>query len=119
MTKIRQIEYPIWAMVKCSDGWHTLFPAVMTFKMDIRADQVVHVDGFQIESRRAVKAGESISVILVDLSSVISIEAIQQSATAKATTTNPWFIAHKDDLEPSGRNAAIEAWRAVIEYAAK
>jgi len=111
----RQIDYPILAMVKCSDGMHTLFPAVLTFKIDIKAGETVHVDGFQIESKRAVKAGKSISVILVGLSSMISIETTQESANAGATA-NPWFTAHKDDLELSGRNAAIEAWQLVTEY---
>jgi len=110
----RQIDYPIWAMVKCADGWHTIFPAILKFKIDMKAGAVLHVDDLQIDSKRAAKAGDSVSIILVNSAtgfSMLSIETTQPSA--------PWFTAYKDGLPPAGRHAALEAWRAARDYVGK
>jgi len=109
----RQIDYPIWAMVKCADGWHTIFPAVLKLKTDIKPGAVVRVDGFQIDSKRAARAGDSISIILVAFAGGFSMVSIQTQQSS------PWFTAYKDDLAPAGRPAALEAWRAALDYVAK
>jgi len=111
----KQIEFPIVAMVKTSDGRpHTCFPGSLVLKVDIKADEVVHVGDFQIESKRSMKKGESLSVILVGLSAMLSIDALEQNGSTTAAA--PWFTAYKSDLGAGDRAAAIEAWRTINEH---
>ncbi len=61
-----QIAYPNAAIVASSDGHgHTLFLAVLMAKTDIKAGETLRSDGYQIETKRAVKAGGSISVLYI------------------------------------------------------
>ena len=104
-----QVQYPILAMVKCSGDFHIIFPAVLKAKIDIKAGGALKADGYQIEAKRAVKAGESISVLLID-DSLLSVEA---------SDAKPWFTAYKDDTKPSDRAALVEAWKVENERAGK
>ena len=63
---------------------------------------------------RAAKAGDPVSIILVAFAggfSMVSIEKTQEST--------PWFTAYRDDLPPAGHHAALEAWRAALDYVGK
>lgn len=106
----QQVAYPISALVRCSDGKaQNLFPAVMEVKIDIKAGEVVHSEGYQIESSRSVKAGESIPSLFVGESSVLSIETAEGTNTTK--DVRPCITAFKEDVKPNDRSTAIEAWR--------
>jgi len=101
-------KYPVVGMVKTSDGnIHWLYPAVLKAKTDIQAGKVVQGDGYQIETERSVKAGDSISVLVVG-GVILSIEGTAAS--------KPWFTASKNGARPNDRASAIKAWRIEKAY---
>jgi hypothetical protein len=103
------VNYPIMAMVKCSDGnFQVLFAATTTIKVDIKAGEVIHSEDFEIEAKRAVKAGEIIPTILVG-NSPISIEAGPQ-AKDSSDKPKPFLTIFKDDVKKEDRALALEAW---------
>jgi hypothetical protein len=108
-----QVAYPILALVKCSDGAHGLFPSVLKINTDIRVGETLKSDGYQIEAMRAVKAGESISVLRSG-ESLLSVETAD--AGKDRSEAKPWFTAFKDDVKASARAALVEAWRTVNEH---
>ena len=103
-----KVQFPILAMVKCSDGFHGIFPAVLKMKADVVAGETLKADGYQIDSNRAVKAGNSISVLLIG-DSLLSAEAAEE--VKNKSESKPWFTAHKDEMKPGERAALVEAWR--------
>jgi hypothetical protein len=74
-----KVQYPILASIKSSDGnFHTVLPGVLKSKVSINAGVAVHFGGYQIDVDRPVKAGESISSLLVAFAggySFLSVEA--------------------------------------------
>ncbi len=108
-----QVAYPIFAMVKSADGFHSVFPAILKTKTDIKAGEMLRSDGYQIESKRAVRAGASIPVLCIgnSLLSVETTEGAKDKSTAK-----PWLTAYKDDTTASDRAALVEAWRLENEH---
>jgi hypothetical protein len=108
-----QVAYPILAMVKSSDGFHSLFPAVLKAKTDIKAGETLRSDGYQIEAKRAVKAGDSIPVLFIG-DSLLSVEAA--TGAKNKGEAEPWFAAYKDDTKASDHAALVEAWRLENEH---
>jgi hypothetical protein len=105
-------KYPVVSMVKTSDGtFHSLYPGILKSKTDIKAVNVFHSDGYQIAAERPVKAGEAISVLVVG-DGILSIEGTVDGS-------KPWFAAFKDDMKPSDRASAIQAWRTGKEHVGK
>jgi hypothetical protein len=103
-------EYPVAAIVKTSDGkFCALHPAILKAKIDTKAGNVVHSDGYQIEVQRSFKAGEAIPVLVVG-DGILSIEATHVDGS------KPSFAAFKDDMKPNARASAIEAWRTAKEH---
>ena len=103
--------YPIWASLKCSDGnFRSVFPVVLKAKVDIKTGEVIHSDGYEIEVKRAVKAGDSIPAIRVGPTSVLSAETVQ------GDEKTPWFTAFKEDTNANDRSIAIKAWRVEKDY---
>jgi len=51
-----QVAYPILAMVKSSDGFHSLFPGILKVKTDIKAGETLRSDGYEIQAKREIKA---------------------------------------------------------------
>jgi hypothetical protein len=103
------VAYPVMAMVKCSDGnFQVLFAAKTTIKVDMKAGEVIHSEGFSIEAKRAIKAGETIPTILIG-DSPISIEADSQAQDSKAKP-KPFLTIFKDDAKKEDRALALEAW---------
>jgi hypothetical protein len=110
-------ECPVVAMVKTSDGnFHSLYPAILKAKTDIKAGNVVHSDGYQIQAERSVKAGESISVLVLG-DAILSIEAAPSPSVV--AHSKPWFTAFKDDMKPNDHASAIEAWRTEKQHITK
>ena len=108
------IAFPIYAAVNCSDGnWWALYPAILKAKTDIKAGAVLHSDGYQIETSRAVKAGESISVLLLGDWFLLSIEAAD--GVRKRDDLKPWLTVVKDDVKATDRASAFQAWRIEAE----
>jgi hypothetical protein len=108
-----QVAYPIFAMVKSADGFHSVFPAILKAKTDIKAGETLRSDGYQIEAKRAVKAGDSIPVLFVG-DSLLSVEAA--TGAKNKGEAEPWFAAYKDDTKASDRAALVEAWRLENEH---
>lgn len=109
--------YPLAAMVKCSNGkFQGLYPAILKAKTDIGAGKLLHSDGYQIEAKRTIKAGESFSVLAVG-DGLLSIEVAERAT--KDSDGKPWFTAFKDDMKPNDRTCAIEAWRIEKEHVGK
>jgi len=97
-------HFPIVGMVKTSDAkFHALYPAVLKVKTDIKPGAVLHAGGYQIEAKRQVKSGESISVLVVG-DGILSVEAVDDAGS------KPWFAAFKDDMTRNDRASAIETW---------
>jgi len=104
------VKYPIWGLVKCSDGnFKSIFPVVLKVNVDIKAGDVIHSDGYEIEVKRSVKAGDSISAVRVGPTSVLSAEA--DEGAKKSSEAKPWFTAFKEDTTANDRSTTIEAWR--------
>ena len=76
-------------------------------KTGIKAGEKLNSDGYQIEPKRAVKAGDSVAVFLIG-GSLLSIEAAN-GATAKGEA-KPWFTAYRDDMKASDRAGVVQAW---------
>jgi hypothetical protein len=106
----RTVRYPIFGDVRASNGERqVLIPATLKVKVDIQVGQVLHTKEpqvFDITATRSIKAGESFSVIFVnvknDTPSILSVE------TANGA---PFFTAFLHGDNPDARRAAIEAWR--------
>jgi hypothetical protein len=60
-----KIAYPILAMVKSGQSFVVIFPGLLKAKTDIKVGETVRSDGYQVETKRAVNAGDSISVLFV------------------------------------------------------
>jgi len=108
-----QVTYPILAMVKSSDRFHIIFPALLKAKLDINASETLRLDGYQIETKRAVKAGDTIPVLLID-DTLLSVEPAD--AAKDKSNTKPWFAAYKDSTKLSDRPALVEVWRVNNEH---
>jgi hypothetical protein len=103
-----QLTYPIMAMVKSSDGFHRIFPALLKTKIDIKAGEPLRFDGYQIETKPVVKAGDTIPVLLIG-DAMLSVEPAE--GAKDKSDTKPWFAAYKDGTKLSDRPALVEVWR--------
>jgi transcriptional regulator CtsR len=91
--ELNNLAYPIVAMIKgSSDRTFTVVPAVLKAKMDIEPNRIMRSSGYAIESRRSIKAGDSIPVLIVG-DHVLSVEAAED---ADGGETKPWFTALLD-----------------------
>lgn len=107
-----QVSFPILAMVKCTDGsTFTLFPAVLEFKVDVKTGEVLHLDGYQIEVKRPVTAGESIPSIIIRGDTILSLEAVD--GVKEGSKAEPFLTAFKEDAISDYRSDAFEVWRNV------
>ena len=110
-------QYPILAMVKCADGnYHGIFPAVLKTKVNYKAGQLIHANGYAINASYPVKAGDVIPVLCIgnkegDAPSLLSIEA------TKGAGAKPWFSAFPDCATMKDNDIAISAWRTEKERA--
>lgn len=79
-----KIKCPIIGAVKGLNGdVQVLLPALMRFKVDIPAGRVLHSTGslgFDIESTRSIKAGDTIAVLFVSGPATLAIEATDRTA---------------------------------------
>jgi len=104
------VGYPMMAMLKCSDGnFCDVFPVILKAKIEIKAGELIHSDGYAIDVKRSVKAGDSIPAIRVGKTFVLSVEAAEGAKTSGEA--EPWFTALKEDTKANDRSTAIEAWR--------
>lgn len=106
----KQVAYPV---VVVGLG-HTLLTAVLRAKTDIKAGERLRSDGYQIETKRAVRAGDSISMFFVIGNANISLLSIEAASDGK-----PWFAAFTDDMKPDARTSAVEIWGMVKEHVAQ
>lgn len=110
----KKVQYPVIAMVRASDGiFYILTPGVLKLKVDIKAGEALHSNDYDIETKRSLKAGDSIPVLHCGNRSLISVEAAE--GIKKGVKAEPWFTAFLK--ENSGtRNATIEAWRIEMDH---
>lgn len=106
-----QITYPIMAMVRSTDGFHSIFPAVLKAKIDIKAGETLRLDGYQVETKRALKTGDTIPVLLIG-DALLSVEA----AEGNKSDATPLFAAYKDGTKVSDRAPLVEVWRVENEH---
>lgn len=113
----KTVEYPVMATLKCSHGVHSVFLALMSLKSEIKAGQKTIADGYQIEAKRAVRVGDSISVLVIPQSPLFGIVAIEDTKeSSKKGEAEPIFIAQKAEANPEDKAVLIEAWRLVREH---
>jgi hypothetical protein len=103
-----QVVFPILGIVKASGSFQTLLPGVLRVKIDIGAGEALRADGYEIVAKRAVSAGNSISVLIVE-DALLSVEAA--GAAGKGGGEKPWFVAFKDGAKSTARASAVETWR--------
>jgi len=88
--KLKQFAYPFVAMVKSSNGEaFTIFPAVLKAKIDIKTGNVMHLKGFAIETKRPIKAGDKIPVLVIG-DNILSVDAVKRT---DGSEDMPWFTA--------------------------
>jgi hypothetical protein len=102
--------YPIQGMVKSSNGeFHSLFPAILKAKIDIKPGAVLHSGNYNIETNQFVKAGDSIPVFLVGKRAILSIKAAE--GAGNGSKIQPLLMVFASDAKPDERRAAVEAWQ--------
>lgn len=104
-----QVAYPIMV----AGLGYTILTAVLKPKTDLQAGQTLHSDGYQIETKRAVRADDSISVLYVIGNMNISLLSMEAASDGK-----PWFAAFMDDMNQDARASAIEMWRIANHHVA-
>ena len=102
-------DYPIIASVKGSDGIpRTVLPATIEAKIAVPSGRI-QSGGYLIETKRPIKPGDSIPVLVVSGATVVSIEAASSKTTSN---TEPWLFAIKESSNGKvSRAMATEAWR--------
>ena len=115
---INEVQYPILSIVNTSKGQQrAIMPAVLKFKTDIKAGKSLHSkdsDSFLIETKRSIKAGDSIPVFLINGPVILSVEAAD--GTKKGSKTQPWFTAIAGKPADNYLRDSIECWRIEIDH---
>ena len=97
-----QFAYPIVAMVKTSDGRvFTIVPAILKAKIDINAGAGLHSKGYTVETKRPVKAGDEIAVLLVG-DNILSVEELEEAK--ESSEVKPWLIIFPDTFVESSQH---------------
>lgn len=100
--------YPVMAMIEAPDGnYRILIPAILAFKVDLEPGAKLFSNGFDIETTRSIKAGESIPVLYVGGQALLSTEA---SAITRGNGS-PSEPAVRIFLGSSNRIAIVATWR--------
>jgi hypothetical protein len=109
-----QVAYPIMAIVPSSDGaGHSLIAAILQAKTGIAAGSSLRADGYQIETERAVAAGESIPALYVIGQNTIALLSIAASGERKSV-----FAAFADGMGSGVRASFIETWQLENDHVA-
>jgi len=88
--QLNDLAYPVLAMVKTSNGTvFTIVPATFNAKVDIAVGAILHSNGYAIESKRAIKAGDLFNVLRVG-NNIFSVEAVE--GTNYDGKAEPWFV---------------------------
>jgi len=113
----KQMTYPFMGLVKGSDGGRrAFFAATLSFKIDMKAGEVVHSEGYKIEAKRAVKAGEPIPAIYF-FSPIFSVEPAQ-GAKGDAGE-HPAVVISSDSATPGVLKPAEEVWQAFEKHVSR
>jgi hypothetical protein len=104
-----RIYYPTAGMLQGSGEWHGLFLATFKAKIDIKAGETLRSDGYKIDAKRPLKAGDSIPVYIFIDGGFMSLEATAEAT--KDSPASPWLTALNDDVSDSRRIVLLEAWR--------
>lgn len=92
--KLGEFAFPFVAVVQSSSGEvFTTFPAILKAKIDIKAGSVLHSNGFSIETKRPIKTGDTVPVLVVG-DNILSVEAVGK--TADGSEAKPWFTAFRE-----------------------
>ncbi|MGA8028661.1 MAG: hypothetical protein WB992_16070 [Bryobacteraceae bacterium] len=101
--------YPLVVTTKSKDGSTVLsLPGAIKFKIDLKSHVVIHADGFDIESTRDIKAGESFPALCVNGEAILSIEA---SGKMNASTSQRTPVVQIFSAVTRNRTPAILLWR--------
>jgi hypothetical protein len=101
-----QVAYPNLAIVKSSGAFYRPVPALLKTKTDIKSGVTVRLDGYTVETRRTVKSGDIIAVLIIS-DSLLSAETAE--GAKGRSETQPWFAAYKDATNLSDRAASVNA----------
>jgi hypothetical protein len=114
------LKYPVTGLVRCSNFPNTgsfarVIASTTVIKVDLKTGGGLHSDGYWIEAKRAIKAGETIPTLRIVIgrnSYIVSIEEAPP-ATNKDAAGNPLpgLTIVREHGPPGDRDVALEAWR--------
>lgn len=84
-----KVSFPVMAMVEGSRGVYTLFPAELKAKVNLKPGKWIDSDGYDIQVTKAVKAGDSVPILMIN-GSAVSFEGVETAT--KNTAPRPWLI---------------------------
>jgi len=103
----KQLAYPIMAI----GSGHTALAAIVNAKIDIKASEKVRMDGYEIETERAVSAGESIPALYILGHNNVALLSLEVSRDGK-----PVFASFTDEMDFDSRADAIKFWQQEHEH---
>jgi hypothetical protein len=119
----RTLRYPIVGIVSGpqsdSSRNFTVFASTTTFAADLAAGTVLHSDGYVIETKRAIKAGDKVPTLLLVSGefSIFSMEGETGKEEASGDTkSQPWLTIFKEGYKPANQTFAIDTWRITNGY---
>ena len=112
----RTVKYPVFGVVNfASIGNFTVIASTTVIKVGLKAGEVLHSDGYLIEAKRAIKAGETIPTVCMEGKggySIISIDAVPQAKDKDAhAKPQPCLTLIDERVKLSDRTNVLEAWR--------
>ncbi len=119
----RTLRYPLMGIVTGSKSDLSrnfqVIASTTTFNVELRAGAVLHIDGYVIESKRAIKAGDKVSTLLLVSgdSSIFSMEGeTGKEGGSMDGKSQPWLTIFKETCKPANRAFAIDTWRITNSY---
>jgi len=101
--------YPMMALIKGKNGNTTLsVPGVLILKVNLEPGTVIHADGFEIQSTREIKVGESVPALCVNGDVILSTEAAGDAPKSNSQRTPAVRISSS---AAKNQATAIAAWR--------
>jgi len=113
----RTVKYSVVGLVNCPEfGSRSfgVFASTTLIKMDLESNEASHSGGYLMESKRALKAGETVPSLLFmrgDYYSIMSIEPAQGKQDKGDAAAQPWLSIFDERLKQSDRTLALQAWQ--------
>ncbi|MGD0629992.1 MAG: hypothetical protein ABR987_11585 [Terracidiphilus sp.] len=113
----REGGWPIKAIIKIDkDHFVVIMPGTLTMKVSVNAGEVLHTDDYDIKSTRAVKAGDSISVLYIlplwEANFKVFLSTGEDDTVPPNQRAAPWLSALHSGVD--NRDGIVAAWRTVV-----